>query len=96
MTQQSVVKTVGVTTFAHSLEQDRDVFRVNAGMPVQDALDHVSALLHCAHKLAVEAAMDTRGEHYAWASHSLCEMGKAIVDDLKQAMVPAKPEPRAS
>ncbi len=32
--------------------------------------------------------MDVRGEQYAWASHFLCEMGKTVVDDLSQAMLP--------
>ena len=27
-------------------------------------------------------------EQYAWAAHYLCEMGKAVVDDLTQAMTP--------
>jgi hypothetical protein len=28
-------------------------------------------------------------EQYAWAAHYLCEMGKAVVDDLTQAMTPS-------
>ena len=35
-------------------------------------------------------AMDVRGEQYAWAAHYLCEMGKAVVDDLTQAMTPSR------
>ncbi|MRU50096.1 DUF3077 domain-containing protein [Pseudomonas gessardii] len=96
MTQQSVVKTVGVTTFAQSLEQERDVFRVNAGMPVNDALEHASSLLHCAHRLAVDAAMDTRGEHYAWATHYLSEMAKAVIDDVRQALLPTRSDSQTS
>ncbi|AKA82592.1 hypothetical protein VO64_2046 [Pseudomonas synxantha] len=38
----------------------------------------------------MEAAMDVRGEQYAWAAHYLCEMGKAVVDDLTQAMTPGR------
>ncbi|NWD23254.1 DUF3077 domain-containing protein [Pseudomonas yamanorum] len=26
---------------------------------------------------------------YAWAAHYLCEMGKAVVDDLTKAMLPS-------
>jgi hypothetical protein len=37
----------------------------------------------------MEAAMDVRGEQYAWAAHYLCEMGKAVVDDLTQALTPS-------
>ncbi len=31
--------------------------------------------------------MEKDGERYAWASHYLCEMGKALVDDLNQRML---------
>ena len=27
---------------------------------------------------------------YGWAAHYLCEMGKAVVDDLTQAMTPSR------
>ena len=47
-----------------------------------------ASLLFYSKKLAMEAAMDVRGEQYAWAAHYLCEMGKAVVDDLTQAMTP--------
>ncbi len=50
-------------------------------MPLYEALEHASTLLFYSQKLAMEAAMDVRGEQYAWAAHYLCEMGKAVVDD---------------
>jgi hypothetical protein len=28
-------------------------------------------------------------KQYAWAAHYLCEMGKAVVDDLTQALTPS-------
>lgn len=67
----------------------KPLFRVNAGMPIEEALEHASTLLFYSKKLAMEAAMDVRGEQYAWAAHYLCEMGKAVVDDLTQAMTPS-------
>ncbi|KTB66266.1 hypothetical protein AO063_25640 [Pseudomonas fluorescens ICMP 11288] len=55
----------------------------------QRSLEHASTLLFYSKKLAMEAAMDVRGEQYAWAAHYLCEMGKAVVDDQTQAMTPS-------
>jgi hypothetical protein len=47
-------------------------------MPIGEALEHASTLLFYSKKLAMEAAMDVRGEHYARAAHYLCEMSKAM------------------
>ncbi|WP_029531972.1 DUF3077 domain-containing protein [Pseudomonas asplenii] len=80
-------KTVGAVTFAMCGSQGRELFRVNPGVPIQEALEHVSLLLHCAKTLSQEAAMDADGSRYAWASHYLSEMGKAVIDDLTQAML---------
>lgn len=44
--------------------------------------------------LSLEAAMDPKAEKFAFASHYLCEMGKAIVDDLLLAMQPGGPHPQ--
>ena len=81
--------TLGVVTFGDYGENEKPLFRVNAGMPLGEALEHASTLLYYAKKLAMEAAMDVRGEQYAWAAHYLCEMGKAVVDDLMQALTPS-------
>ena len=32
--------------------------------------------------LALDAALDKNCERHAWASHYLCDMGKAVIDDL--------------
>ncbi|MDE1909926.1 MAG: DUF3077 domain-containing protein [Pseudomonas sp.] len=85
----SSIITLGLVTFGDYGENEKPLFRVNAGMPIGEALEHVSTLLHYSKTLAMEAAMDVRGEQYAWAAHYLCEMGKAVVDDLAQAMTPA-------
>ncbi|MGY2228172.1 DUF3077 domain-containing protein [Pseudomonas tolaasii] len=81
----SSITTLGVVTFGDYGEKQKSLFRVNAGMPIDEALEHASTLLFYSKKLA----MDVRGEQYAWAAHYLCEMGKAVVDDLTQAMTPA-------
>ncbi|WP_448654155.1 DUF3077 domain-containing protein [Pseudomonas fluorescens] len=85
----SSITTLGVVTFGGYGENQKPLFRVNAGMPIEQALEHASTLLFYSKKLAMEAAMDVRGEQYAWAAHYLCEMGKAVVDDLTQAMTPS-------
>ncbi len=85
----SAFNTLGVVTFGDYGENEKPLFRVNAGMPLGEALEHASTLLYYAKKLAMEAAMDVRGEQYAWAAHYLCEMGKAVVDDLTQALTPS-------
>ncbi|GAA0412644.1 hypothetical protein GCM10008969_39300 [Pseudomonas veronii subsp. inensis] len=86
----SALTTLGVVTFGDYGENEKPLFRVNAGMPLNEALEHASTLLYYAKKLSMEAAMDVRGEQYAWAAHYLCEMGKAVVDDLTQAMTPSR------
>ncbi|WP_288080939.1 MULTISPECIES: DUF3077 domain-containing protein [Pseudomonas] len=85
----SAFTTLGVVTFGDYGENEKPLFRVNAGMPLGEALEHASTLLYYAKKLAMEAAMDVRGEQYARAAHYLCEMGKAVVDDLTQALTPS-------
>ena len=85
----SAFTTLGVVTFGDYGENEKPLFRVNAGMPLGEALEHASTLLYYAKKLAMEAAMDVRGEQCAWAAHYLCEMGKAVVDDLTQALTPS-------
>ncbi len=86
---QSSITTLGVVTFGDYGENEKPLSRINAGMSLDDALEHASTLLYCAKKLAMDDAMDVRGEQYAWVAHFLCEMGKAVVDDLTQALTPA-------
>ena len=81
------IKTLGVITFARCGENECDLFRVNPDVPIQEAMEHASNLFHCAKHLALDAAMEENGQRYAWASHYLCEMGKAVVDDLTQRML---------
>ena len=48
-----------------------------------DARDAVCGLKN--QKSPMKVAM----KQYAWAAHYLCEMGKAVVDDLTQALTPS-------
>lgn len=83
-----LVETIGAATFADCGENKSHlkVFRVNAGVPLQEALEHASHVLYYAKMLSLEAAMDPKAEKFAFASHYLGEMGKAIIDDLLLAM----------
>ena len=82
MTPHFPVKTLGAVTFGACGKDDLELFRVNPDVPLRQALEHVSALLYCAKKLALDAALDKDSERCAWASHYLCDMGKAVIDDL--------------
>ncbi len=50
-------------------------------------MEHASLLLYCAKALSLDAALESDGERYAWVSHYLGEMGKAVIDDLTQGML---------
>ncbi|WP_339435976.1 DUF3077 domain-containing protein [Pseudomonas sp. EL_65y_Pfl1_R32] len=82
-------KTLGVITFSTCGKQPNfhRLFRVNSGVPIRDALEHASELLHCSKLLALDAAMDSSADRYAWAAHYLGEMAKAVVDDLANGML---------
>ncbi|MBU6957407.1 DUF3077 domain-containing protein [Pseudomonas sp. CVAP len=74
------LKTAGLTPF--SIHNDQALFRVNSGVSIHEALSHVSDLLHLSKMLAEDAAMERDKDRYAWASHYLQEMSKAVIDDV--------------
>ncbi|AZC51949.1 MULTISPECIES: DUF3077 domain-containing protein [Pseudomonas] len=82
MSTPTPIKTLGFVTFGACADLEQTLFRVNADVPLQQALEHASTLLYYAKKLALDAAMEEQGERYAWASHFLAEMGKAVIDDV--------------
>ncbi|SFQ83018.1 Protein of unknown function [Pseudomonas sp. NFPP07] len=51
---------------------------------------HASNLFYYAKKLMLDAAMEEQGERYAWSAYYLCEMGKAVVDDISNAISPSQ------
>lgn len=83
------IKTIGVVTFGGEGSEGPPLFQVNAGVPLAQALEQVSNLLYCAKRLGLEAAMDPKAKHEAWASLHLCEMSKAVIDDLSQGLCAA-------
>ncbi|WDG52315.1 DUF3077 domain-containing protein [Pseudomonas chlororaphis] len=82
MSAPTAVKTLGFVTFGSCADPEQTLFRVNADVPLQQALEQASTLLYYAKKLALDAAMEEQGERYAWAAHFLAEMGKAVIDDV--------------
>ncbi|AZD09394.1 hypothetical protein C4K26_3999 [Pseudomonas chlororaphis] len=82
MSTSTPVRTLGFVTFGSCVDPEQTLFRVNADVPLQQALEQASTLLYYAKKLALDAAMEEQGERYAWAAHFLAEMGKAVIDDV--------------
>lgn len=74
-------QTLGTVTFSTSGPSRQPLFRVNPGIPIESALEHVSNLLACIHELSLDAALGDTGKQGVWAVHYLSDMAKAIVDD---------------
>jgi hypothetical protein len=84
MTTPLDLTTAGLTPF--SIHCDQALFRVNSGVPIREALSHVSDLLHLSKLLTEDAAMVRGTDRYAWASHYLQEMSKAVIDDVLKVL----------
>ncbi|UZE84762.1 DUF3077 domain-containing protein [Pseudomonas viciae] len=94
MTEQTEAKTIGYTPFHYC--SDRALFRVNGGVPLQEALERASDLLHLAYRLAEDATFERKTDRYAWAAHYLMEMSKAVIDDVVKVMTPRPTESKHS
>ncbi|MFJ7143274.1 DUF3077 domain-containing protein [Pseudomonas protegens] len=82
--QLSDLKTIGLSTFLYCSE--RPLFQVRPGLPIGDALAQASDLLSLAKAFAEDAAYSKDSDRHAWAAHYLTAMGKAVVDDVVQAL----------
>ncbi|RIJ12529.1 DUF3077 domain-containing protein [Pseudomonas sp. 91RF] len=82
----SIPTTPGHATFSRANATDLKLFRVNAGIPVEDALEMVSLLQHHANQLNFDAAMSDHGERFSWPALYLGEMAKALIDDINDAL----------
>ena len=76
----------GNTTFSRVNATDLKLFRVNAGVPVEDALEMASLLQHYANELNLDAALSDKGERVSWPAPYLGQMAKALIDDISDAM----------
>ncbi|MCI9875314.1 MULTISPECIES: DUF3077 domain-containing protein [Pseudomonas] len=80
------VKTIGFTPFLYN--SDQAFFNVRSGVPIINALSQSSDLLSLAKFFAEDAAFNRDTDRHAWAAHYLTVMGKALVDDVIQALIP--------
>lgn len=78
--------TLGHATFSRVNATDLKLFRVNAGVPVEDALEMVSQLQHHANQLKPATAMSDQGERFSWPALYLGEMAKALIDDINDTL----------
>ena len=62
MADHPPIKTLGTVTFGPCGQDNHELFRVNPDIPLRQALEQVSALLYCAKKLALDAALDRLAE----------------------------------
>ena len=85
--------TLGHATFTRVNATDLKLFRVNAGVPVEDALEMVSLLQHHANQLNFDAAMSDSGERFSWPALYLGEMAKALIDDVNEALLESRTAP---
>ena len=74
------------TAFSRVNATDLKLFRVNARIPVEDALEMVSLLQHHANQLTFDAAMSDQGDRFSWPALYLGEMAKALIDDINDAL----------
>ena len=80
------LKTIGFTPFLYNANEA--FFNVRSGIPIIDALSQSSDLLSLAKSFAEDAVFIRDTDRHAWAAHYLTVMGKALIDDVIQALIP--------
>ncbi|HWD30262.1 hypothetical protein D3C77_481690 [compost metagenome] len=73
--------TVGVAGFINGTQPPVELFRINAGIPCDYALEQASLVLKCVHTLILSGVLDEDGE-LMWAAYYLSGFAKAIIDDV--------------
>ncbi|TWC74370.1 DUF3077 family protein [Pseudomonas sp. SJZ103] len=92
MTSPAEHKTPGHTQFTKVNKEGRMLFRVNAGISIDEALEVASHLQFFANQFAFDAAMTDNCERLSWASYYLGEMAKALIDDVTDGLFLARPD----
>lgn len=77
--------TVGKTIFYQGEKQTYPLFRIEAGIPCQHAREQASELMGCARDLTIDGLMEDKPQ-LIWASHYLCALAKALMDDAELGM----------
>ena len=86
----NTANTLGRTEFSCVASGTQKLFRVNAGVPIEDALEAVSQILHHANQLILDAAISDAGERFSWPAFYLGEMAKALIDDVNEALLESR------
>lgn len=82
-------KTAGVSTFITTEDPPMDLFRINPGVPCDYALEQVSTLLGCVHKLIEAGVVDGDGD-MIWSAYYLSGFAKAIIQDVELGRMKGK------
>ncbi|OBZ19947.1 hypothetical protein BS643_21425 [Pseudomonas protegens] len=88
----STQTTLGRASFFGSTN-GQSLFRVNAGVSIEDALETASLLQFYANQLTLDAAMTEKSERYSWCALYLGEMAKALLDDVNDSLFVSRAEP---
>jgi len=78
--------TVGKTIFYQGENQTHPLFRIESGIPCQDAREQSSELMGYVRELTITGLMDEK-PMMIWAAHYLSAMAKALMDDAELGMM---------
>ncbi|MGF6395018.1 DUF3077 domain-containing protein [Pseudomonas plecoglossicida] len=85
MTTDNTHFTVGKTTFFQGENHTHPLFRIEPGIPCQDAREQASELMGYVRDMTIAGLMDDNPQ-LIWASHYLSALAKALMDDAELGM----------
>lgn len=85
--------TLGRAEFSCVASGTQKLFKVNAGVPIEDALEAISLFQYYANQLNLEAAMSNEGERFSWPALYLGEMAIALIDDVSDSLYATRTAP---
>jgi hypothetical protein len=86
MTTDNTHFTVGKTTFFQGENHTHPLFRIESGIPCQDAREQASELMGYVRDMTIAGLMDDNPQ-LIWASHYLSALAKALMDDAELGMM---------
>ena len=78
--------TVGKTCFYQGENNTHPLFRIEPGIPCQDAPEQASELMGYVRDMTIAGLMDDNPQ-LIWASHYLSALAKALMDDAELGMM---------
>lgn len=78
--------TVGRTAFGRTNSENLPLFRVSAGVPIEEALEQASCLMSCVLDLSITDSIEAGTGTRTWSAHYLSEMAKALIDDVSRSL----------